>query len=118
MRQFTMTVMALVAFGALVATAQAENTSVSRTARAAESASTCTGLKSVCMGYPYGLYDARSAQNWVPDTSYTREYFELYRYGLKRAQPYLEKYCNFTWEQCMKTGFWEGYNLHRSAERR
>jgi hypothetical protein len=77
MRQFMMTVMTLALFGAMIVTAQAENKSVSRTARAAGSASTCTGLKSVCMGYPYGLYDARSAQNWVPSISYTREYFEL-----------------------------------------
>jgi len=85
---------------------------------ALQSASTCTGLKSVCMGYPDGLYAARSAQNWVPNASYAREYFETYRFGLQRARPYLEKYCNFLWERCMKSGFWEGYFIHRSAERR
>jgi hypothetical protein len=118
MRQFMMTTIALAALGAMVIIAQAENKSVSRTARAAESASTCTGLKSVCMGYPDGLYAARSAQNWVPNASYAREYFETYRFGLQRARPYLEKYCNFLWERCMKSGFWEGYFIHRSAERR
>ena len=118
MRQFVMTLMALTAFAAIVVTAQAEN-NPSRTARAShQSPQTCTGLKLVCISYPDGLYAARSAQNWVPNASYAREYFETYRFGLERARPYLDKYCNFLWERCMKSGFWEGYFIHRSAERR
>jgi hypothetical protein len=118
MRQFMMTVMALAAFEAMVATAQAEN-NPSRTATAAhQSASTCTGLKSVCISYPYRLYAARFAQNWVPNPMFAREYFESYRFGLGRLRPGLEIYCNDRWEQCMKTGWWEGYTLHRAAERR
>jgi hypothetical protein len=50
MRRFMMMVMALAALGAMVATAQAKNKSVSRTARAADAVSTCTGLKSACLG--------------------------------------------------------------------
>jgi hypothetical protein len=49
MRQFIMTVMALAACAATVVTAQAENKSVSRTARAAGSPSTCTGLMLACL---------------------------------------------------------------------
>jgi hypothetical protein len=92
MRQFMMTVMALAALGAMAATAQAENQSVSRTARVAESASTCTGMKLACLSGK-----------------------DCPRNGLICGWP---RFCNSTWEHCMKTGFWEGGFLHRSAERR
>jgi hypothetical protein len=36
----------------------------------------------------------------------------------QRIDPYCDTICNFQWEQCMKTGFWEGYFQHRPAERR
>ncbi len=42
-------------------------------------------------------------------------YFETFREG---RRPYREKYCNFYWEQCMKSGFWDGFLIHRPAERR
>jgi hypothetical protein len=29
-----------------------------------------------------------------------------------------ESVCNFNWERCMKTGFWEGAFIHRPVERR
>jgi hypothetical protein len=96
-----------------------QNTRPSQTVSAAhQSVSTCTGLKSVCISYPYRVYATRFAQNVVPNASFAREYFESYRFGLKRLRPGLEIYCNDRWEQCMKTGWWEGYALHRAAERR
>jgi hypothetical protein len=68
-----------------------------------QSASTCTGLKSVCVSDCIATYGGPST------------YFEIAR---TRWLPYCEKVCNFQLEQCMKTGFWEGFLIHRSAERR
>ena len=70
---------------------------------ALQSASTCTGLKSVCVSDCIALYGGPST------------YFEIVR---TRWLPYCENVCNFQWEQCKKTGFWEGFLIHRSAERR
>jgi hypothetical protein len=140
MRQFMMTVMALTAFGAMLVTAQAENQTPSsptvsgpakkrtvpqsvrdaakpppewdlahpgragdHVSAALQSASTCTGLKSVCVSDCIALYGGPST------------YFEIVR---TRWLPYCENVCSFQWEQCKKTGFWEGYLIHRSAERR
>jgi hypothetical protein len=143
MRQFIMTVMALAALGAMEATAQAENQTPSpptvshavkkravpqngrdaakpspadlgwdfahpgrpgdHVSAALQSASTCTGLKSVCVSDCVATYRGPSI------------YFEIVR---TRLLPYCEKVCNFQLEQCMKTGFWEGFLIHRSAERR
>jgi hypothetical protein len=67
---------------------------VSQTARPSQAvgaAATCTGLKPLCFS------DC----------------------GITGSDPiYCEKRCNFQWEQCMKTGWWEGHLMHRSAERR
>ena len=39
--------------------------------------------------------------------------------GIMGTDPtYCEYRCNFEWERCMKSGFWEGVYLHRPAERR
>ena len=39
--------------------------------------------------------------------------------GLRGTDPkYCEYRCNFEWERCMKSGFWEGVFQHRPAERR
>jgi hypothetical protein len=123
MRHFMMTVMALAAFGATVVTAQAENQTpnpptashpvkkrtVSHTARPTQTVSaansTCTGMKAVCLSPPDLL---------------ARYQYSLGVSGgaLEGARPYNEKVCNFFWEQCMKTGFWEGALVHRPAERR
>ena len=106
MRQFMMTVMALAAFGAMVAAAQAEN-NPSRTARTAEPASTCSALKLACLGLV------------VRGTRYYRVgrcvYLENF---IPAPEANCEKQCNFIWENCMKTGFWEGRFIHRPAERR
>jgi hypothetical protein len=75
---------------------------VSQTARPSQAVnaahSTCTGMKSVCLSFPH----------WVG----------VGLAVLEGARPYNEKACNFYWEKCMKTGWWEGYLQHRSAERR
>jgi hypothetical protein len=104
-------VMALVALGALVATAQAENQTqssdrfravkkqtVSQTTRPSQTvgaAATCTGMKAVCLS----LEDL-----WV--RLYTSDRF--YGGTLEGARSYNEKVCSFHWEQCMKTRWWEG----------
>jgi hypothetical protein len=139
MRQFMMTMIALAALGAMVVTAQAENQTpspptvsdpvkkrtVSQNGRDAAKPSpadlgwdfahpgrvggfselpgTCTGLKSDCIDRRMDRYYGRTV------------YFETFRESMR---PYREKYCNFYWEQCMKTGFWEGKLIHRPAERR
>jgi hypothetical protein len=98
MRHFTMTVMALTAFGAMVATTQARSQSL-RPSRAVSAAqSTCTGLKSACL----------SGEDCYISGGGTYSY----------SRPYCQKLCDFKWEQCLKTGWWEGGHLHRSAERR
>jgi hypothetical protein len=110
MRQFMMMVTSLAAFGAMVATAQAESQNpnprtvsgpvkkrtVPQTVRPSQQAvrpphATCTGLKPLCFS------DC----------------------GLRGTDPtYCAYRCNFEWERCMKSGFWEGVFLHRPAERR
>jgi hypothetical protein len=71
--------------------------------QAVSTASTCTGLKSGCLlGTSEGCLHLGGS---------------LY-YDILPRGPFCEKQCNFIWEQCMKTGFWEGYIIHRSAERR
>jgi hypothetical protein len=57
-----------------------------------QSASTCTGIKAVCLlGKDCG-------------------------YGFAPCGG--QGFCNYAWEHCMNTGFWEGRFLHRAAERR
>jgi hypothetical protein len=81
---------------------------VSQTARpsqqAVSAAATCTGLKLACLS-------VTSRKGWCTYLGGNTER------GFGRG-PYCEKQCNFTWEQCMKSGFWEGAALHRPAERR
>jgi hypothetical protein len=60
----------------------------------AASLKTCTGLKSFCLS--------------AGDICLTS--------GDSLAS--CESVCNFRWERCMKSGFWEGLRIHRSAERR
>jgi hypothetical protein len=71
--------------------------------QAVSGAATCTGLKSACIsGTRDGCLHLGGRQD----------------YDVLPRGPYCEQQCNFIWEQCMKTGFWEGANLHRPAERR
>jgi hypothetical protein len=68
--------------------------------------STCTGLKLACLG---SVDRGRIA--WLGSC--------LFLGGFTPAPaPYCENHCNFVWEQCMKTGFWDGSLIHRPAERR
>jgi len=61
---------------------------------------TCTGLKSACLsGTRKRCLGLGGSGDFVG-------------YG-----PFCEKQCNYIWEQCMKSGFWEGSKIHRSAER-
>jgi hypothetical protein len=126
MHQFMMTVVALAALGAVAATAQADDLRAapkrndgqclryspgqlregrfgsradcpqpSKLARPSEPVSalaTCTQLKSACLSLSEAPY-----------------------YGVPRFQ---KPFCDSTWEQCMKTGWWEGKLIHRSVERR
>jgi hypothetical protein len=62
--------------------------------------STCTGLRSVCLG------------GWANDFPLGTDTKDA---GI---MAYQLQWCNFTWERCMKSGFWSGEFLHRSAERR
>jgi hypothetical protein len=114
MRQFMMTVTALAAFGAMVAAAQAENQTRSPQDLSSDSThplhggwdrivNTCTGLKLACIHGRMVSYRG------------TQVYWDMIR---QRSRPHAELFCSFRWEQCMKTGFWEGYIIHRSAERR
>jgi hypothetical protein len=64
--------------------------------------STCTGMKLVCLG---------SVDRGCRYLGGSNER------GFGRG-PYCEKQCNYIWEQCMKSGFWEGAVFHRPAERR
>jgi hypothetical protein len=39
--------------------------------------------------------------------------------GIRGTDPtYCAYRCNFEWERCMKSGFWEGVLMNRPAERR
>lgn len=63
--------------------------------------STCTELRSVCLGewannFPLGTH-TKGAQGFTGS---------------------LLGWCNFTWKRCMKSGFLSGEFLHRAAERR
>jgi hypothetical protein len=113
MRQFMMIVMALAVFGAVAATAQAQSQSV-RPSRAVSAAqSTCTELKFACRGS-----DDRG-RAFISPRYYHVHSRCLYLGGSTPAPAeYCQNLCNFIWEQCMKTGFWEGALIHRPAERR
>jgi hypothetical protein len=109
------TVIVLAAFGAMVGTAQAEDqtrspqnlgndfTHPGPVGGFGQLPDTCTGLKSVCISGRMARYYGR------------RIYFERVD---QMSRPYAEVFCNFRWEQCMKTGFWDDRLIHRSAERR
>jgi Protein of unknown function (DUF3551) len=77
------------------ASAPVKKRTLSQTARPSQAVnaarSTCTGLKPECFS-DCGIQGNESM--------------------------YCEKRCNFQWEQCMKTGWWEGALIHRPAERR
>jgi hypothetical protein len=115
MNQFMMAVIVLAAFGATMATAQAEDQTRSpqdlgndfshpgRVGGVSQLPDTCTGLKTDCVDRRMDRYYGR------------RVYFES---GRQMSRPYAEVFCNFRWEQCMKTGFWDDRLIHRSAERR
>jgi hypothetical protein len=117
MRQFMMTVTALAALGAMVVTAQAENPTPSPqdlgndfthpgpVGGFSQLPGTCTGLKSVCI----------SGRMVMARYYGRRVYFDS---AHQMSRPYAEVFCNFRWEQCMKTGFWDDRLIHRSAERR
>jgi hypothetical protein len=64
---------------------------VSQTARPA-AYSTCTEVKSACLSYGWSRYS----------------------FGTDAGPEYNEKFCDFYWEHCMKTGWWRG----RRPERR
>lgn len=114
MRQFMMTVTALAALGVMVVTAQAENQTRSPQDLGSDFThplhggwdrlvNTCTGLKSACI---YGRMAGYRG---------TQAYWDMIR---QRSRQYAVKFCSDRWEQCMKTGFWDGYHIQRIAERR
>ena len=77
-----------------VPTVSGKKGTVSQTARPSQAvgaAATCTGLKPLCI--------SNCTQTSNP-------------------QHYCERICNFQWERCMKSGWWEGSFTHRAAERR
>ncbi len=81
-----------------------QSTRPSQAASAAhQSAPTCTGLKLA------SLSGTRNRCLYLGGASEARP--------LPRG-PFCENQCNFIWEQCMKSGFWEGTLIHRQAERR
>jgi hypothetical protein len=144
MRQLMMTVMALAAFGAMVATAQAEDQTrsppsvshpvkkrgVSQRARPSQTVnaahSTCTGMKPQCLSDCYfaGALPSQMCEVFLRNPAAAAGSFWCTPHGVslsqlhQRIDPYCETICSFQWEQCMKTGFWEGYFQHRPAERR
>jgi hypothetical protein len=69
--------------------ARKRTVSPSQGVRAAQS--TCTGLKPLCL--------SNCSETSTP-------------------QPDCERTCNFQWQRCMKSGWWEGSRLSRAAERR
>jgi hypothetical protein len=81
-----------------------------QTARTAhQSAVTCTGIKSSC--YTCNVRgDLRINGGYAPP-------FDL-KTANEAGRPGCERYCNFTWERCMKTGWWEGIFFSAPAERR
>jgi hypothetical protein len=95
-------VMMLVITGMLAAGAVFPAAAAKKPSQTASAAATCTGLKSAC------LSGTRSGCFYLGGSN---------ERGFGRG-PYCEKQCNFIWEQCMKSGFWEGTTIHRSAERR
>jgi GDSL-like Lipase/Acylhydrolase family len=70
--------------------------------QAVSAAATCTGLKLACLSIT-------SRKGWCTSLGGSTE---------REFGRDCEKQCNFIWEQCMKSGFWEGAVLHRQAERR
>ena len=141
MRQSLMTVTALAAFAAMVATAQAENqtpnpSTVSgpvkkRTVPQNQLASPTTEPSPADRGWDFahpGRVERFSQPSGGTCTGLKSGcingrmnfyngrtvYFETTR---ERSGPYSEKYCNSLWERCMKSGFWEGKYIHRPAER-
>jgi hypothetical protein len=141
MRQFMMTATALAAFGAMVATAQAEKQTrspshpvkqrgVSHTARPTQTVnaahSTCTGMKPQCLSDCYfaGAPPSQMCEIFLRNPAAAAGSFWCTPHGVslsqlhQRVDLFCETICSFQWEQCMKTGFWEGRLLHRAAERR
>jgi Protein of unknown function (DUF3551) len=84
-------------------TVSGEKPTVSQTARPLQAVSapqsTCSGLKAACLS-SLGASKRCLGLGGSGD---------FWGYG-----PYCENLCNFTWEHCMKTGWWNG----RTAERR
>jgi hypothetical protein len=75
--------------------------------------STCSELKLACLG----SVDRGATASQRPVQFYKRQSSCRYLGGSTPApESYCENLCNATWEQCIKTGFWEGRFLHRSAE--
>jgi hypothetical protein len=73
--------------------------------QAVSATATCTQLKSECLSVDYGSGRFAYGCSFLGG-------------GWAAPAPYCKNLCNFTWEQCMKSGFWEGRLLHRPAERR
>jgi hypothetical protein len=142
MHQVMMTVMTLTAFAATVATAQAENQTsnpptvshpvkkrtISQTAHPSQAGSaahsTCTGMKPQCfLDCNFAGRDSgqmrQACEVALRSPSAAAGNFVCTPHGVNPViDPYCETICNFQWEQCMKTGFWEGGFFHRPAERR
>jgi hypothetical protein len=100
MRQFMITVMALGMFGATVVTAQAQTPRSGARIGMAEALSaaplTCTGMQSVCRSHR------------MCDTG-----------GHPLAHICGGKFCDWEFEQCMKSGWWQvGRGISRPVERR
>lgn len=78
----------------------------SQTARPSQAVSgpaTCTELKLACLSFQY----------W-PDPRF-HPFRQSLEAALKQDRPEREKNCNFAWEQCTKSGWWEGGYLHAHA---
>jgi hypothetical protein len=144
MRHFMMTVTALAALGAMVVTAQAKNQTpspstvagpakkrtvlqtVHRSQAVNAAHSTCTGMKPQCFSDCYfaGALPSQVCEVLLRNPAAAAGNLWCTPHGVNLTQlyqiidPYCETICNFQWQQCMKTGFWEGYYQHRPAERR
>jgi hypothetical protein len=80
-----------------------------------------TGVLAACIAFPADAAKKRASQAVSPPhatcTGLKPQCFS--DCGLNGTDPkYCEYRCNFQWEQCMKSGFWEGVFQHRPAERR
>jgi hypothetical protein len=100
----------MLAAGAVFPAAAAKNAS-----QTASAAATCTGMKLECLASV-----DRGATASQGHVRFYKRHSSCRYFGGSTPAPdsYCEVLCNSTWEQCVKTGFWEGRFIHRPAERR